>query len=122
LATGGVGSVTRLETEHGGAMTPPTVRGRLADLANAGRLPVLISTTRLHCVVIDPHSWRDQLPAMAAAIHPGAIDPPTTTAHVLAHPPSPAPSRAMPAATHSGATAPATPSLDAPAPATPGAS
>src|SRR5699024_2595218 len=79
LATGGVGSVTRLETEHGGAMTPPTVRGRLADLANAGRLPVLISTTRLHCVVIDPHSWRDQLRAMADAIHSGAIDPATTS-------------------------------------------
>src|SRR5699024_11251944 len=79
LASGGVGSVTRLETEHGGAMTPPTVRGRLADLANAGRLPVLISTTRLHCVVIDPHTWRDQLRAMADAIHSGAIDPATTS-------------------------------------------
>lgn len=79
LTAGGVGSVMRLETAHGGVKTPPVLRGRLADLAAAGRLPVLISTTRLRCVVIDPCAWRDQLHVMTDAIHSGAIDPSATS-------------------------------------------
>lgn len=79
LTAGGVGSVMRLETAHGGVRTPPMLRGRLVDLAAAGRFPVLISTTRLRCVVIDPRAWRDQLRAMTDAIHSGAIDPSATS-------------------------------------------
>ncbi|MDN5688240.1 MAG: DNA polymerase III subunit alpha [Brachybacterium sp.] len=76
--TGG-GSFLRVETERGSVMVPVSVQRRLADLAAAGRLPVLVATARLRCVVIDPSDWHRQLQAMADAIHSGAIDPATTS-------------------------------------------
>ena len=71
-------SFLRVEIEDGRAMVPASVRPRLADLATAGRLPVIVSTARLRCIVIDTRSWQRQLQTMADAIHSGAIDPATT--------------------------------------------
>lgn len=75
----GEGSFLRVETERSSVMVPVSVQRRLAGLAAAGRLPVVVATARLRCVVIEPRDWHRQLRAMADAIHSGAIDPATTS-------------------------------------------
>nr|WP_245354815.1 DNA polymerase III subunit alpha [Brachybacterium sacelli] len=74
-----VGSFLRVEAERGAVLVPVTVQRRLSDLAAAGRLPAIVSTPKLRCVVIDARSWREQLRVMTDAINSGAIDPVATS-------------------------------------------
>lgn len=73
----GTGVHLRLETENGSVRVPATAQRRLTELLAAGRLPALVSTPALCCVVIEPGHWRIQLRAMSDAINSGAIDPAT---------------------------------------------
>jgi len=71
----GTGVHLRLETENGSVRVPATAQRRLTELLAASRLPALVSTPALCCVVIEPGHWRAQLRAMSDAINSGAIDP-----------------------------------------------
>ncbi|SLN04675.1 DNA polymerase III alpha subunit [Corynebacterium xerosis] len=73
----GMGTHLRLETTTGLVRVPATAQRRLTELLAAGRLPALVSTPALCCVVIDSRDWRGQLRAMSDAINSGAIDPAT---------------------------------------------
>lgn len=75
----GTGVHLRLETENGSVRVPATAQRRLTELLAAGRLPALVSTPALCCVVIEPEHWRIQLRAMSDAINSGAIDPATVS-------------------------------------------
>lgn len=83
LATPRAGRVTgthlRLETENGPVRVPATAQRRLTELLAAGRLPALVSTPALCCVVIETRDWRGQLRAMTDAVNSGAIDPATSS-------------------------------------------
>lgn len=87
----GTGAHLRLETEIGSVRVPATAQRRLTELLAAGRLPALVSTPALCCVVIEPGHWRVQLRAMSDAINSGAIDPATVSVDGLG-PPVAAPS------------------------------
>ncbi|MGO1412754.1 MAG: hypothetical protein ACTHU7_15110, partial [Microbacterium sp.] len=82
----GTGTHLRLETETGPLRVPAIAQRRLAELLAAGRLPALVSTPALCCVVIETRDWRGQLRAMADAINSGAIDPGTVTVDGLSPP------------------------------------
>ncbi|MGP9843329.1 DNA polymerase III subunit alpha [Brachybacterium sp. 107] len=75
----GMGTHLRLETGTGPVRVPATAQRRLTELLAAGRLPALVSTPALCCVVIDSRDWRGQLRAMSDAINSGAIDPATVS-------------------------------------------
>ena len=79
LATGhDVGTFLRVETTDGTALVPVTAQHRLSDLAQAGRLPAVISTPKMRAVVIDTRAWREQLLLMNDAVNSGLIDPSTS--------------------------------------------
>lgn len=79
LATGhDVGTFLRVETTDGTALVPVTAQHRLSDLAQAGRLPAVISTPKMRAVVIDTRAWREQLLLMNDAVNSGRIDPSTS--------------------------------------------
>lgn len=80
------GTHLRLETVHGPVRVPATAQRRLAELLAAGRLPALVSTPALCCVVIETRDWRGQLRAMTDAINSGAIDPATVPVDGLGPP------------------------------------
>lgn len=90
LATPRIGRRTgthlRLETMNGPVRVPATAQRRLTELLAAGRLPALVSTSALCCVVIEPRAWRAELRAMTDAINSGAIDPATVTVDGLSSP------------------------------------
>lgn len=80
------GTHLRLETVYGPVRVPATAQRRLAELLAAGRLPALVSTSALCCVVIETREWRGQLRAMTDAINSGAIDPVTVSVDGLGPP------------------------------------
>lgn len=73
-----VGTFLRVESADGTVLVPVSAQRRLSDLAQARRLPAVISTPKLHAVVIDTRAWREHLRLMADAIHSGFIDPAAT--------------------------------------------
>ncbi|MCG7309687.1 DNA polymerase III subunit alpha [Brachybacterium sp. ACRRE] len=70
-----VGTFLRVETPHGAALVPVSAQRRLSNLAAAGRLPAVVSSDKLRCVVIDTRQWDRHLRAMTDAINSGFIDP-----------------------------------------------
>lgn len=80
------GTHLRLETVHGPVRVPATAQRRLTELLAAGRLPALVSTPALCCVVIETREWRGQVRAMTDAVNSGAIDPATDPVDGLSPP------------------------------------
>ncbi|UQN30534.1 DNA polymerase III subunit alpha [Brachybacterium kimchii] len=74
-----VGTFLRVETLHGAALVPVSAQRRLSNLAAAGRLPAVISSDKLRCVVIDTRHWSTHLRAMTDAVNSGFIDPSATS-------------------------------------------